>query len=568
MTNLKRFFGLAAALVLALTVGGDAAWAQLREDCYIQNSFTRVRSEGITEMIGDIQIDCDPGAIPAATGARMMVEFMGGVQITNTVDSSSNKVAQDIVLLFNNGAAADGSIGDPYAETDNYRDRLTSGTDDNIRTVNGKLTDSSTVEFFYDRPAKNPTTDFAIFRIQGIRVNASAADGDIMAQVTTTDRALWLPRSRGEITVARTSSGLASKRVGDPISGLVCTASAKANAAAVRDNTDANIAKLEVKEGFSGAFKADELPGVGGDSFDGQGTRIMLSFADVPDGVNVYLRPGDEDNNGTMDETNGLRCDEDNGGDAGGMLALQLLTSRGSNTGATADDNDYVKVDLSGGAGAAVYRVTAADDTRTENCDIPIFYQRAAGAADEGTGTVSASFAPMSTSYEALSSADQVPRFQMGSGGSAMNMITISECSTTLLFPFVTNQAGFDTGISIANTSMDPMGTSENGGTCDIHYFGTMPEDGAAPDMATSSMIEGGEHLVFAISGGNAAMEVPGAAGFQGYLMAQCHFQFAHGVAFITNGYGEGDTTVAHGYLALVVPMMRASAGDVESLGN
>ena len=567
MTNLKRFFGLAAALVLALTVGGDAAQAQLREDCYPEGAFTRVRSEGITEMIGEIRIECDAGRVGTTQGARLMVEFLGGVQITNTVVSSSNKVAQDIVMLYNNGDPATGDIADPYAETDQYNDRLTSGKDDNIRTVNGNLTDSSTVEFFYDRP-QNPVAEFAILRIQGIRVNASAADGNITARVTTTDRNMRIARGDQEITVARTSSGLAAKRVGDPISGLVCTASAKANAGGLDNNDHDDIVDIEVKEGFANAFKADELPGVGDDDFDGQGTRIMLRFADVPDGVNVYLRPGDADNDGTLDETNGLRCDEDNGGDAGGMLALQLLTGRGSNTGATADDNDYWKVPLSGGAADVVYRVTAADDTRTENCDIPIFYQRAAGAADAGTGTVSASFAPMSTSYEALSSADQVPRFQMGSGGSAMSMITISECSTTLLFPFVTNQAGFDTGISIANTSMDPMGTSENGGTCDIHYFGTMPEDGAAPDMATSSMIEGGEHLVFAISGGNAAMEVPGAAGFQGYLMAQCHFQFAHGVAFITNGYGEGDTTVAHGYLALVVPMMRASAGDVETLGN
>ena len=564
MTNLKRFFGLVAALVLALTVGGDAARAQAPRSCYPSaDGSSRVRSEGITEMLGMIEISCDEGQLLGATDTKLIVRFLGGVQVTNTIASNDNKIAEDITMQF---FESPGETANRFATSDGFREKYTSGIDEDIYTVNGKLTDNSTVEFFYDRPVNGAGT-YAILRINGIRVNASESDGEIRATINATDANMRM-RER-TITVADPMAGLVTKRVGDPISGLVCTKSAGVAASGLNNNDHADIVDIEVKEGFNGAFKADEIPGdAGGDSEpDGQGTRIMLSFSDVPSGVNVYLRPGDADNNGTLDEVNGLRCDDDNGGDAGGMLALQLLTGRGSNTGATADDNDYWKVPLSGGAGEAVYRVTMADDARTENCDIPIFYQRGTGAG-VGTGTVSASFAPMSTSYDALVAADQVPRFRMGSGGSALNMITISECSTTLLFPFVTNQAGFDTGISIANTSMDPMGTSEAGGACKIHYYGAMTEGGATPDMATSSMIEGGEHLVFAISGGNAAMGVPGAAGFQGYLMAQCDFQFAHGVAFITNGYGEGDTTVAHGYLALVVPMTRASAGDVETLGN
>ena len=557
MTNLKRFFGLAAALVLALTVGVDAAQAQTTRSCSPDRNLTRVRSEGITELIGTITIRCQEGTMLGADGARMILRFSDGVQVTNTISSEENKIAKDITMLLNNSNAT-GEIGDPFAVSDGFEDRYTSGIDDSDRTVNGMVSDSNTVEFFYDRPstgasAPNPVR-YAIFRISGIRINASAADGeDIEVSIRSTGRGINM---RETMIAASPRAGLVTKRVGNAISGLVCTASAKANAAAVRDNTDANIAKLEVKEGFNGAFKADELLGVGDDDQDGTGTRIMLSFADVPSGVNVYLRPGDANNDGTMDETNGLRCDEDAGGDSGGMLALQLLSGRDSNTGATADNNNYVKVDLSGGAGSAVYRVTAADDARTENCDIPIFYQRAAGAADVGTGTVSASFAPVSTSYDALVAASQVPRFVMT--GSAMNMITISECSTTLLFPFVTNQANFDTGIVIANTSMDPMDTSESNGTCEIHYYGMMGDGEAAPSPQTSDMVEAGGLLRFQVSAE--------AAGFQGYLMAECDFQFAHGLAYVTNNFGV-TPTVAHGYMALVVPMTRASAGDVESLG-
>ncbi len=52
-----------------------------------------------------------------------------------------------------------------------------------------------------------------------------------------------------------------------------------------------------------------------------------------------------------------------------------------------------------------------------------------------------------------------IPRFQdSGTGVSTQTSITI--CRTVLLYPFVTNQAGFDTGLAISNTSTDPFGTT------------------------------------------------------------------------------------------------------------
>ena len=43
-----------------------------------------------------------------------------------------------------------------------------------------------------------------------------------------------------------------------------------------------------------------------------------------------------------------------------------------------------------------------------------------------------------------------------------------------------------------------------------------------------------------------------GNPGFQGYIIAQCRFQYAHGFAFITDG-PIGQARVAEGYLALVM---------------
>ena len=96
---------------------------------------------------------------------------------------------------------------------------------------------------------------------------------------------------------------------------------------------------------------------------------------------------------------------------------------------------------------------------------------------------------------------------------------------------------------------MDPFDTGGSGGTCDINYYGAVP-DGVTPDSQTSDMVEAGGQLQFLVSAK--------AAGFQGYLMAECDFQFAHGLAYVTNNFGA-TPTVAHGYMALVVPV---TAGD------
>ena len=63
--------------------------------------------------------------------------------------------------------------------------------------------------------------------------------------------------------------------------------------------------------------------------------------------------------------------------------------------------------------------------------------------------------------------------------------------------------------------------------------------------------VEAGAQLLFVLSsGGN--LGIAGTPGFQGYIIAQCRFQYAHGFAFITDG-PIGQARVAEGYLALVM---------------
>ena len=77
----------------------------------------------------------------------------------------------------------------------------------------------------------------------------------------------------------------------------------------------------------------------------------------------------------------------------------------------------------------------------------------------------------MTVSYHPVSDdAAKISRV-LPAGPTFNDVITIEDCTTTLLFPFVTNQQGFNTGLAITNAS-------EGSGSCTIEYSGPdAPED-------------------------------------------------------------------------------------------
>jgi hypothetical protein len=209
-----------------------------------------------------------------------------------------------------------------------------------------------------------------------------------------------------------------------------------------------------------------------------------------------------------------------------------------------------------------------SDPLTPETIDVPVVVAYTANTTNNlpalGTGTVTGSFAPLST-ITVQSSSAPLPRF--ADSPANRTALTINACSTNLLFPFVTNQAGFDTGIAIANTSLDPFKTPTQQGACIINYYGATTGGGAAPAAATSPVVAAGTELVFLLStGGGGVAATPG---FQGYIIAQCAFQFGHGFAFISD---LGSQRLAEGYLALVMdgtaPTVPRSKTVSEPLGQ
>jgi hypothetical protein len=136
------------------------------------------------------------------------------------------------------------------------------------------------------------------------------------------------------------------------------------------------------------------------------------------------------------------------------------------------------------------------------------------------------------------------PQGAQGPAGPATDLACAPGAGTNLLFPFVTNQAGFDTAIAIANTSKDPFGTEATDGKCDVHFFGAN-----APSTFTSPTIAAGTDYTFLASST--------APNFQGYVFAVCDFRYAHGFAFVSD---LGARNLAMGYLPLVTCADRSPA--------
>ena len=129
-------------------------------------------------------------------------------------------------------------------------------------------------------------------------------------------------------------------------------------------------------------------------------------------------------------------------------------------------------------------------------------------------------------------------------------MLAVTICRTILLYPFVTNQAGFDTGLAIANTSTDPFGTGPQAGSCTLNWY----SGPTSPSPTNTGSIASGTVYTTLTS-----TTVPN---FQGYMIAVCNFQYAHGFAFISD---LGARNLAMGYLALVIPDPTTQANGVRN---
>jgi len=276
-------------------------------------------------------------------------------------------------------------------------------------------------------------------------------------------------------------------------------------------------------------------PKIAGAGLADAGTRIKVEFANVPVGAHVYVPL-------SVTNTNLLH-----------LILVKNEVGAYSPQGASSFDPAGLlgEVTLTGGAGEAVYEVVSQDPSNTEEADIPVIVAYIANPAGNspsitsGPATAGVSFAPTTTppDYASEDSGTPVPRFI--DTATQANRFAINACRTNLLFPFVTNQAGYDTGLAIANTSQDPFNTINQHGTCDLNFFNGSTTPPPPTKFTTVDVPAGSVYT-------NLSSIV--ASGFQGYIIAVCNFQYAHGYAFLLGGTPNGANQVAQGYIALVIP--------------
>jgi hypothetical protein len=634
MVDFRKWF---PALAIGALVIGSAATASAQItpalSCVANAGATPlVRSEGLTELVGDVVLNCT-GGTPTALGQIVPAV---NIQIFLNTNVSSRLLSGDLteaLILIDDPAPTQlnpcltgscpvtgvftGGLGTGV----NFRQGVTAGVPNvfqgrRVLTGSGLATANSIT--WLGVPIDPPGTNgVRTIRITNVRADAnflgvssgSGLSAFIPNQITefiSTTPPQALPLNNPQQTVAFTAQGLNfTVRSGAPATFLQCNSN---NPGAGNSSSTGAINSVtflaRFSEGFASSFKrrnvapitatnsavnADvspaplpqDTPGgvcpycVGGQYFTetgfyepaftttnglnraglaDTGTRLMLRFAGVPANTSVLVSPYE---NGGTAATSRVRLVST---DASGA------TSGGGFTPVTPLSNQFAPVSLTGGAGIAVYEVVTSNPVALEDIDIPvaISFSATPNPPGLGTATVTGSFAPLST-VRVSDATSPIPRFF----DSPINrtIFTINPCSTNLLFPFVTNQAGFDTGMAIANTSND-SGTGFNTplqtGPCTMNYYSTTGS-GAVTVLTAETFrrnVAAGETVAWTISSGSADLfaapsggsGVGGAhPGFQGYIIAQCRFQFAHGFAFISTAGAGASTGVAEGYLALVM---------------
>jgi hypothetical protein len=283
------------------------------------------------------------------------------------------------------------------------------------------------------------------------------------------------------------------------------------------------------------------------------GTRLKATFNNVPSGVHVFVTAANIGANASAIAAPGGSGGNTFTGDATvnqAGLALMVNGETSSETvptASTATSPVYSEVTIVAGTGTAVWEVINTDPNLAESFKFGVQISYTAATATNtplpGTSTVTLSYAPTATSGAASGSLP-IPRFSIGNF--AGNSFIINVCRTILLYPYVTNQQGFDTGLTVANTTADPFGTGAQAGACSLNYYGGTTAAPTTPPAPTSTgVIASG--TVWANTVGTVAPT------FQGYVFAICNFQFAHGFAFISD---VGARNLAMGYLALIIPDM------------
>jgi len=254
----------------------------------------------------------------------------------------------------------------------------------------------------------------------------------------------------------------------------------------------------------------------------------------------------------------------------------------------------------SNGVASAVWEVTNSNPSAIDTIVVSVYISYTASSSTSANpyglpittlplgapvNNVAMSFAPEPgggtfSTANATSGIGPIPRFAIISTQQGQ-WTTIGLCQTTLLYPFVTGASGFDTGIAVANTSMDPFGTVNQTGSCTLYGYGTTTSATATTPVAAQPVVPGCDSIANPLPatncfGGAAGNVIPAGqvgsvlasnvfSGFTGYVIAICNFQYAHGYAAVTD---LGVRNLWSSYLALELANIGAGVSPRKGISS
>jgi len=285
------------------------------------------------------------------------------------------------------------------------------------------------------------------------------------------------------------------------------------------------------------------------------GTRILVTFNNIPNGialefpsliyfVNPAIAAGSVAPSGRAITGAAVFVATD----ATGTISNNFAQS------ASSFNASFTHIVPTNGTVFATYEVINSAPDVIEQADIPVVvtfvYDPTNNLPQPNVqATVNVSFAPVTGPNTASASAP-IPRFRLSNN--TQNAFIVTKCQCNLLFPFITNQSGFDTGIAIANTSADPytpLGGRAQTGTIQYYFYGNNADGSPVVNPPVSQPVKAGDYMKFSLMNGGDHGMAP-MRGFEGYMFAQANFQFCHGFAFISD---IGAQRVAEGYLGIEI---------------
>ena len=568
MANFSKILGLAST---AFVFAGMAFGQNASCSSAAASQTPLIRVEGTTELVGEYVITCTGGA-----GTANILDIVSLPVTSKALTTSSTGITEAVAVV---------SVGG------------------NIQTAAGSVVQGTVSGSQLSFAGVNIPSGASTITIANVRVNATSLTVGTGTPPAITESAFISGTSvnsavTGSATVGYAFTGL-STQTAYKSTPNVSGASKGSNSFLVCQGykgTAGLVAFIDVGENFATAFKGigPGAPGAGtmggtpppatannstlgsefnnntetgftgitgGTNVASSGTLLQVVFSNIPAQVTSLFVPITVVADQSLASTPTL-----------GTGTLTLVTSPSNLTTVTASTSSSAPsatgaVTIASGGGTAYYLFTpgTASSTTTETFAIADYIVQSANSTTATTGSMSAvvSFAPIGST--------QIPNFVIGPSSTTTTLSTFTQCTTSLLFPFVTNQLGFDTGLAIANTSTDPFGSNgatPQAGTCTVYFYGAgapTPNSVVTPSVPSATVYT---NTVSAL-----------APGFQGYAIAQCNFQFAHGFAFLEDGLGTG-AGITMGYLAGVIPDTNqlkrtaanpigvATAGMGETLGN